>query len=247
VTAAILRGQMWEMEAPIAMPEHLGWGMIAIRLALTMIAGGLIGLNRGERQRRVGLRTTLLVCLAASITMILVNLLFPLVKRPEGLFRIPQGVLSGIGFIGAGAIVRRGRLVEGVTTAATLWFVTIMGMCFGAGYFALGAAAFGLAAFVLWCLKWAERRMGIPRRARLVVSFDTGAEIEQRILAALAHAGYKVASEARVFTDDGKCCEIRYQLRWHDDGRAAFTPGFADDLARESGLHRLEWRPAAAE
>jgi putative Mg2+ transporter-C (MgtC) family protein len=235
------------MGAPIAMPEHLGWGMIAVRLVLTVIAGGLIGLNRGERQRRVGLRTTLLVCLAASITMILVNLLMPVMNRSEGLMRLPQGIFAGIGFIGAGAIVRRGRLVEGITTAATLWFVTVMGMCFGTGYIALGVVAFGLAAFVLWCLKWAEHRIGIPRRARLVISFDTGAEIEQRILAALAHAGYKIAGESRVFTDDGKCCEIRYQLRWHDDGRTAFTPGFADDLVREGGLHRLEWRQAAAE
>ena len=106
-------------------------------------------------------------------------------------------MLSGIGFIGAGAIVRRGKLVEGVTTAATLWFVTVMGMCFGAGYLALGAVAFGLAAFVLLCLRWAERRVGIPRRARLVVSFDAGAEIEQRVLTALAHAGYKIASKTR--------------------------------------------------
>ena len=76
------------------MPEHLGWGMIAVRLVLTVVAGGLVVLNRGERQRRVGLRTTLLVCLAASITMILVNLLFPS-EKPKVCFEYPRACFRG--------------------------------------------------------------------------------------------------------------------------------------------------------
>ncbi len=207
------------------------------------MAGGLIGLNRGERHHRVGLRTTLLVCLAASITMILVDLFWPLVDRPAELMRLIQGIFQGMGFIGAGAIIRRGRLVEGVTTAATLWFATVMGICFGAGYLGLGAAAFGLALFILWCLAWFERWMGIPRRARLVVIFETGTLVEDRIAAAIAGAGLRVDGEMRSFTDNGGCCEIRYQLKWFDDGRAAVTPDFAAQLARETGVHRLEWRP----
>jgi putative Mg2+ transporter-C (MgtC) family protein len=225
------------------MPEHLDWGTIAVRLALTVFAGGVIGFNRGEGNRPVGLRTTLLVCLAASITMILVSALSPRFSNPEGLMRLPQGLLAGMGFIGAGAIVRRGKLVEGVTTAATLWFVTVMGMCFGVGRIDLGLAALGLAAFVLWCLEWAERRTGmIPRRARLVVSFDTDTGIEQRVIAALADTGYRVAGQSRSFSAGGACCEIRYDLSWFDDGRAAVAPDFTDDLARNSGLHRLEWQ-----
>ena len=226
------------------MSPNIGWGDIAIRLALTLLAGAVIGFNRGERHQQVGLRTTMLVCLAGSVTMILVNVLFPAVHQPEGLFRLPQGLLSGIGFIGAGAIVRRGKLVEGVTTAATLWFVTVIGMCFGAGYLGLGAASSGLAALILWCLKWVERRIGIARQARLIVAFETGSGIENRVVVALAHAGYKIAAESRSLTAGGECCEICYQLRWYDDGRAALTPGFADDLARERGVHRLEWTPA---
>ena len=226
------------------MSPNIGWGDIAIRLALTLLAGAVIGFNRGERHQQVGLRTTMLVCLAGSVTMILVNVLFPAVHQPEGLFRLPQGLLSGIGFIGAGAIVRRGKLVEGVTTAATLWFVTVIGMCFGAGYLGLGAASSGLAAVILWCLKWVERRIGIARQARLIVAFETGSGIENRVIVALAHAGYKIAAELRSLTANGECCEICYQLRWYDDGRAALTPGFTDDLARERGVQRLEWTPA---
>ena len=155
------------------MAEHLEWSDIAIRLALSLFAEAVVGINRGERGRRAGLRTTILVCLAAAIAMIEVNILLPTAGKPAGSFvvldlmRLPLGILSGMGFIGAGAIVRRGDLVEGITTAATLWYVTVMGLCFGGGQLALGLAALALGAFILWCLKWVEHRIGIPRRASL--------------------------------------------------------------------------------
>src|SRR5258708_5241154 len=105
------------------MVATLGWHEIALRLALTLVAGGLIGINRGERGRPAGLRTTLLVCLAASVAMIEANVLLATVGKASDSFvvldpmRLPLGVLSGIGFIGGGAILRRDDLVLGVTTA----------------------------------------------------------------------------------------------------------------------------------
>ena len=65
------------------------------------------------------------------------------------LMRLPLGILSGMGFIGAGAIVRTGSLVRGLTTAATLWFVTVLGLCFGGGQLALGLAVLALGVLVL--------------------------------------------------------------------------------------------------
>lgn len=133
------------------MPTTLGWNEIALRLALTIVAGAVIGFDRGEHGRPAGLRTTLLVCLAASVAMIQTNLLLNTVgKRPDSfvvmdLMRLPLGILSGMGFIGAGAIVGRDRLVLGVTTAATLWFVTVIGLCFGGGQIILGLVSLGLA------------------------------------------------------------------------------------------------------
>ena len=79
--------------------------------------------------------------------------------------RLPLGILSDMGFIGAGAIVRRDNLVRGVTTAATLWFAAVMGLCFGGGQLSLGLAALALAIFVLWPLKWVERGSGISAAA----------------------------------------------------------------------------------
>ncbi len=227
------------------MPLNIGWGDIAIRLALTLLAGAVIGLNRGAQRRPVGLRTTMLVCLAASITMILVNLMLPSVDGPEGLLRLPQGLLAGMGFIGAGAIVRRNDLVEGVTTAATLWYVTVMGLCLGAGYIGIGLVALALGAFVLWCLKWAERLIGIPRRASLTVAFDGAGPVEKQIEAMLDRAGYQIAAQSRCLVQSDQSCEIRYELRWYDHGPSRETPPLAVDLARQVGVRRLEWEQAA--
>ena len=89
------------------MPMHLDWTEVVLRLALTVLAGGLIGLNRGEHSRAAGLRTTILVCLAASVSMIQANLLLATAGKAADSFivldlmRLPSGILSGMGFIGA--------------------------------------------------------------------------------------------------------------------------------------------------
>src|SRR5579872_1597938 len=113
------------------MPLHLTWIDLLVRLGSTLIAGFIIGYNRGEHGKAAGLRTTMLVCLAASVAMLQMNYLLPLAGRPHDSFvmndlmRLPLGILTGVGFIGAGAILRRRELVIGVTTAATLWYVTV--------------------------------------------------------------------------------------------------------------------------
>ena len=91
---------------------ELTWTNIALRLALTMLAGSIIGFDRGARGRAAGFRTTILVALAASVAMILANLLLSVSgKTPESfstmdVMRLPLGILTGVGFIGGGTIVR---------------------------------------------------------------------------------------------------------------------------------------------
>jgi putative Mg2+ transporter-C (MgtC) family protein len=121
------------------MPLHPSWSDIVIRLALTMLAGAIIGFNRGARGHAAGFRTTILVGLAASVAMIQANILLPMEGKTSNTFavmdvmRLPLGVLTGVGFIGGGAILKKGDLVTGVTTAATLWLMTIIGLCLGGG------------------------------------------------------------------------------------------------------------------
>lgn len=116
------------------MPVTLSWHDIALRLALTFVTAAVIGWDRGEHGRAAGLRTTLLLSVAACVAMLQANaLMYSVGKTPDSfvvldLMRLPLGILSGVGFIGAGAILRCDNLVIGVTTAATMWFVTVLGL-----------------------------------------------------------------------------------------------------------------------
>ncbi|MGH7065268.1 MAG: MgtC/SapB family protein [Stellaceae bacterium] len=234
------------------MPLHPDWPQIAIRLALTGFASALIGLNRGEHNRPVGLRTTMLVAYAAAVAMIQVNLLLAQAGKPEtsfvtlDLMRLPLGILSGMGFIGAGAILRRDDLVQGVTTAATLWFVTVMGLCFGGGQNFLGLAALALGLFILWALRWVEARFPREHRAELLLSFETGGQIGDEAAAMLSAAHCRVAAQTVSFEAQGRRCVIRYDLRWRAREGAPPTPDFFSRLARRPEVLKAEWRPVGA-
>jgi putative Mg2+ transporter-C (MgtC) family protein len=182
------------------MPLTLEWYDVALRLALTLLAGALLGFNRSERGRPAGLRTTTLVCLAASVSMIQVNLLLNLPgKAPDSfavmdLMRLPLGILTGMGFIGGGAILRRGNVVQGVTTAATLWLATVLGLCLGGGQLGLGLAGLGLGLAILWGLKVLEQRLWVDRRGTLTVAVDTGGPTDGQLRGTIQAAGYSVSS-----------------------------------------------------
>lgn len=231
------------------MPVTLTPSAVALRIVLTVIAGLLIGLNRGERGHAAGLRTTLLVCLAASIAMIQANLLMGTVgKAPNSfvvldLMRLPLGILSGIGFIGAGAILRRGNLVRGVTTAATMWFVTVMGLCFGGGQIVLGIVALGLGLIVLWGLKWVEQHIAQNRHGTLTLVAGADGPTPGEIQAALAAEQYRVTSSALTYAELARHREFIYQVTWRarpDDSR---LPSFLGDLAVRPGVVKVNWNP----
>ena len=149
------------------MPLQPTWPDIAIRIALTMAAGAIVGFDRGARGHAAGFHTTILVGLAAAVAMIQTNILLPVSgKTPESfavmdVMRLPLGILTGVGFIGAGTIVKKGDLVTGVTTAATLWLMTVIGLCLGGGQIVLGIVSTALAVITLRALQWVDR--AIPR------------------------------------------------------------------------------------
>jgi len=231
------------------MPLHPSLTDLVVRLLCTLIAGAIIGYNRGEHGKAAGLRTTMLVCLAASISMLLVNLLLPLAGRAPDAFvttdlmRLPLGILTGVGFIGGGAILRRRDIVTGVTTAATLWFVTVVGLCFGAGQIVLGAVATAVGALVLWGFKWFDVRIQAEFRAQLAVTLaDTGPgedTIRRQIVdGALAITATAVEIEAQ---------RRRYLYDVSETRTAADTrvPGVVEALARLPGVVAVSWRTAS--
>jgi putative Mg2+ transporter-C (MgtC) family protein len=158
-------------------PLHPEWADLSFRILLAVLAGLTIGFNRELRGHAAGLRTTLLVCVAAALAMILANLL--LADMPDqasgpghyslDFMRLPLGILSGIGFIGGGAILRRGDLVTGLTTAASLWLSTVIGLCFGSGQLILGVAGTVIGVLALWGLHWLEHFLPRERHGMLLV------------------------------------------------------------------------------
>jgi putative Mg2+ transporter-C (MgtC) family protein len=112
---------------------------VLLRLGLSFVAGAVLGLERESHGRAAGLRTTTLACVAACLAMMLAHFFVrdPMFRsmnwRPDP-GRLAAGILTGIGFLGAGVIVREGTTVRGVTTAAVLWYVTILGLVFGSGH-----------------------------------------------------------------------------------------------------------------
>jgi putative Mg2+ transporter-C (MgtC) family protein len=226
------------------------WGDLILRLVLTVAAGSLIGANRGERGKPAGLRTTVLVCLAASIAMLLANLLLSTTgKTPDSyvqldMMRLPLGVLTGVGFIGAGAILRREDVVIGVTTAATLWLATIIGLCFGADEMGLGlvGTAFGL--LVLWGFEFVEGHMPQENRARLVLGSRDGTD-PMEVVPRLQEAGYAVVLRHMSFHENGRRQEVHFDLCWRGRHRETEPPQFLSAFASRSGILSLRWEPLA--
>jgi len=179
----------------------IGWFDIFVRLLCAILAGILIGLNRTHHGRVAGLRTMTLVSLAACVAMIQVNLLLPIAgKAPDSfvvmdLMRLPLGILSGIGFIGAGAILQRDNFVTGVTTAAAIWFVTVLGLCFGGGQI-VGLVGLMIGIAVLGGLKLVEDRMKQDRLGKLSITTGLSGPAEEEIRDLLRASGFRIESVA---------------------------------------------------
>ena len=117
----------------------------------------------------------MLVALAAALSMALASDLLSTHGKVAGDFstmnvmRLPLGILTGVGFLGAGAILKRGKLIKGLTTAATLWAVTMIGIVFGGGYYGLGLLSTALCFGSLYGLKFVEHRLSQQHDGRLVL------------------------------------------------------------------------------
>jgi putative Mg2+ transporter-C (MgtC) family protein len=231
------------------MPITPTWLDIAVRLLWTVVTGALFGLNRSEHGRAAGLRTSILVCLAASVAMIQVNLLLPLAGRSPNSFvmndlmRLPLGILSGMGFIGAGAIVRRGNLVTGVTTAATMWFLTVVGLCFGGGQIGLGLTGAAIGLFVLVAMKFAEDRMTQDHHGRLVIVMSSGGPDDHELREIIRSDGFEIESCSLSLMQAAGEREMRCHLRWRARSDEVKVPASIYSLGQRAGVSRISWTP----
>ena len=127
---------------------------IFVRLTLSCVLGGVIGYERQSRRKSAGLRTNMLVCLGSCLVMLISTAIYQGVEGRTNAdpARLAAQVVSGIGFLGAGAIMKEGLTVTGLTTAACLWVVAGVGLATGGGYYTAALLATGLVFVTLGAL-----------------------------------------------------------------------------------------------
>jgi len=175
---------------------------MAIRLCLGFIAGGIIGFERSSRRQVAGLRTHILIATGATLLMLL-SIYLPQQFTPPGNTanrfgdpgRIAAQVVSGIGFLGAGAIIRLGNNVRGLTTAASLWFVAAVGLAIGGGMYITAGIAEALGLITLILLSLLEKKIFPTSRYKtLVVSYKESTPSTKEALDVIKDSGIQIQS-----------------------------------------------------
>lgn len=181
----------------------LGWPLEAVvKLALAAVAGALVGLEREVRGRQAGFRTNLLVCVGSALVMI-VSARVALIDWPEppggqqirvDPSRIAYGVMGGIGFLGAGVIVRTGTNVRGLTTAAGMWCVAAIGLSAGLGLYLLTACATLIVLLALWLLDYVGKMLPSTHYRNVTVRRRWEAGCIDATVARLKRVGLRVTN-----------------------------------------------------
>lgn len=142
---------------------------LILRMGLALIFGGIIGIERELKHHAAGLRTNMMVALAAATFTLLAAELISESAQQTGLIRIDplrlmNAVITGVAFLGAGAIIRGGDGVKGLTTGASLWMTGAIGVACGGGYYVIAVLATVFAVVVLYVISLLERRFRGQKR-----------------------------------------------------------------------------------
>jgi putative Mg2+ transporter-C (MgtC) family protein len=225
-------------------PE-MEWWDVLIRLAVAAGLTGAIGLERELRERAAGLRTHMLVGVGAA--------LFTIVSAygwsdfgfstPAGVVfdptRIAAQIVTGIGFLGAGAIIQQGLTVRGLTTAASLWIVAAIGMAVGAGYYSAALIATGIALVGLGPFRWLEGAATLGRWRRAGRQLEIDLNRERSISEPLAVIDERRVRVSRVqFEDERDRRRLRVEL---DLPLGPAEERLVEELAALEGVLAVRW------
>ncbi len=210
-----------------------------LRLLAAFILGGIVGLERQIHGRPAGLRTHILVSLGAAVAVIAgvqAELSFPSLTIDTG--RIIAGVITGIGFLGAGTIVRYREGIGGLTTAACIWFVSMIGILCGFAFYALAGIASVAALLVLLILDTLEGKLPVASYWTLTVKSNERPliEFQKQCRVILAKRGLDVKSTTFKISEDG--IELNLVLR----ARKRKTDFSAAEIVMElEGVTSVKW------
>ena len=193
---------------------------IVFRLVAALAAGGIIGLERSFRGRAAGFRTHALVCLASSLLMLVTVYEHQWFVAQGGSrvvvdpTRMAQGIMTGIGFLGAGVIVKEGLTVRGLTTAASIWVTAAIGILTGIGFYFAAGIGVVLTLGTLSVFRWIEGRMPTELYANFTVRFARDAVMAEGALRELvARHGFSVANLNYRLLGEGGQFEYRMVMR----------------------------------
>jgi putative Mg2+ transporter-C (MgtC) family protein len=192
----------------------------ARNLGAALLAGSAIGIERSFNGRPAGFRTHALVCVSSALLMLVTT------YQPSWLGRVPletvrtdptrmaQGIMTGIGFLGAGVIFKEGLTVRGLTTAASIWMTAAIGTLLGVGYFVPGALATGITLFTLGLFRLVEAKMPTRYFVRCVVRVRREAMLAERDLRELLRSHhFSTATMSYHLLDGGDIFEYQVLIR----------------------------------
>src|SRR5215510_864509 len=179
---------------------HDNYAAIALHLVIALAAGSIIGLERSYHGRPAGFRTHALVCLSSSMLMVLTvyqDTWFGALSLRETNIdptRMAQGIMTGIGFLGAGVIMREGLTVRGLTTAASIWITAGIGILVGIGFYVPAVLTTVLGLGALSGFRWIERNIRTESYAQLIVTFAADhAPAQADVVALVSQHGFSVS------------------------------------------------------
>lgn len=191
-----------------------------VKLILATLLGSLIGLEREYHGRPAGLRTHILVCIGATVLTISglsIAAVFSngIVSSGEEISRIVAGIVTGIGFLGAGAIIRTSDLIRGLTTAACIWFVAAVGIVIGIGQYLLAASSTGIALLVLVLLPLLENRVSSLKYRDVIIRGESRDPLRMldRCTAVFEHSHIGIHDVDIEIDRNGNFVNLLYHLR----------------------------------
>ena len=203
------------------MPYHDYLTMLAHLLVAT-IAGAMIGYERSYQGRAAGFRTHTLVCIASALLMLVAMYQDKWFDASAEIVRIDptrmaQGIMTGIGFLGAGVIMKDGFSVRGLTTAASIWITAAIGILAGIGFYFPVIVATVLTVSALSFFRWLEGVLPSFYYANHVVRFQSGDVLaEEPLRQLIAEHGFSIANMSYGMQDGGRTFEYRMVIRSRD-------------------------------
>ena len=195
---------------------------IVVNLLAALFAGGLIGLERSRRGRQAGFREHTLVCLATCQLMLMsvydwTGGVMTAHPYDPSASRIVQGIMSGIGFLGAGGIIKEGFSVRGLTTAASIWVTATIGILIGVEFYFPAVVTTALTLGALTLLRWLEKKMRTEREVQLHLrQLRAGALHEPEILALVRRHGLSAAGLSAHGAGEGRYLDFKGVLTTKD-------------------------------